>query len=94
MYLCKGVPRVEKGEFVPLEALDVLDDEGEVGHRLQAQLRLQRVQHVLERGDCQHHRGCQHRRDCVRVKIIRVAFCAPYETCTFGGDYPDVGHNV
>ena len=50
MYLCKGVPRVEKGEFVPLEALDVLDHEGEVGHRLQAQLRLQRVQHVLGGG--------------------------------------------
>ena len=53
MYLCKGVPRVEKGEFVPLQTLDVLDHEGEVSHRLQAQLRLQRVQHVLR--EFQHH---------------------------------------
>ena len=47
LYLCEGVSGVEEGEFVPLETLDMLDHEGEVSHRLQAQLRLQRVQHVL-----------------------------------------------
>ena len=52
LYLCKGIPRVQKGEFVPLETLDMLDHEGEMGHCLQAQLRLQRVQHVLG-GDCE-----------------------------------------
>ena len=49
-YLCQGVPRVEKGKFVPLETLDMLNHEGEVAHRLQPQLRLQRVQHVLDGG--------------------------------------------
>ena len=47
-HLGEGITRVEEGELVPLEALDVLHHQGEVGHRLETQLGLQRVQHVLE----------------------------------------------
>ena len=40
IYLCKGITGVEKGELVPLERLDVLHHEGEVGHGGETQLRL------------------------------------------------------
>ena len=47
-HLGEGITGVEEGELVPLEALDVLHHQGEVGHRLQAQLGLQTVQDVLQ----------------------------------------------
>ena len=47
-HLGEGITRVEEGELVPLEALDVLHHQGEVGHRLQSQLGLQTVQDVLQ----------------------------------------------
>ena len=49
MYLCQRVSWVEEGELVPLEALHVLHHQREVSHSLEAQLRLQGVQHVLGR---------------------------------------------
>ena len=47
-HLGEGITGVEEGELVPLEALDVLHHQREVGHRLETQLGLQRVQHVLK----------------------------------------------
>ena len=47
-HLGEGITGVEEGELVPLEALDVLHHQGEVGHRLQSQLGLQTVQDVLQ----------------------------------------------
>ena len=47
-YLCKSITGVEKGELVPLEALDMLHHQGEVGHGLETQLGLQGVQHILQ----------------------------------------------
>ena len=49
IYLCQRVSWVEEGELVPLEALHVLHHQREVSHSLEAQLRLQGVQHVLGR---------------------------------------------
>ena len=40
-HLGEGITGVEEGELVPLEALDVLHHQGEVGHRLETQLGLQ-----------------------------------------------------
>ena len=47
-HLGQSITGVEEGQLVPLEALDVLHHEGEVGHGLESELCLQRVQHVLE----------------------------------------------
>ena len=48
LYLGESVCGVEEGQLVPLETLDVLHHQGEVGHRLQSQLGLQTVQDVLQ----------------------------------------------
>ena len=47
-HLGQSITGVEEGQLVPLEALHVLHHEGEVGHGLESELCLQRVQHVLE----------------------------------------------
>ena len=45
--LSEGITRVQESQLVPLQTLDVLHHQGEVGHGLQAQLGLQAVQDVL-----------------------------------------------
>ena len=50
--LRKGVPGVEERQFVPLQTLDMLHNQGEMLHGLQTQLGLQLVQHVLEQQIC------------------------------------------
>ena len=47
-HLGQSITGVEEGQLVPLETLDMLHHEGEVGHGLESELCLQRVQHVLK----------------------------------------------
>ena len=46
-HLSQSITRVEQSQLVPLQTLDVLHHQGEVGHGLQTQLSLKAVQHVL-----------------------------------------------
>ena len=48
-HLSQSITRVEQSQLVPLQTLDVLHHQGEVGHGLQTQLGLEAVQHVLGR---------------------------------------------
>ena len=45
--LSQSITRVQESQLVPLQTLDVLHHQGEVGHGLQTQLSLKAVQHVL-----------------------------------------------
>ena len=60
-HLSQSITRVEQSQLVPLQTLDVLHHEREVGHGLEAQLGLQGVQHVLQelmiRVSCLDHKN-------------------------------------